>query len=59
LEDINNLLDSGDIPNLFAKEDFIPLLDKLRVSAKRDGRTDLLESGTTPQFYDYFKDTVK
>lgn len=24
LEDVNNLLNTGDIPNLFAMEDFIP-----------------------------------
>lgn len=30
IEDLNNLLNSGDIPNVFSPEDFIPLIDKLR-----------------------------
>lgn len=38
LEDVNNLLNSGDIPNVFAMEDFIPLIDKLRIKAKKDGK---------------------
>jgi dynein heavy chain len=30
LEDLNNLLNQGDIPNAFSQEDFIPLIDRLR-----------------------------
>jgi len=59
LEDVNNLLNSGDIPNVFAMEDFIPLIDKLRIKAKKDGKTQLLDSGTNAQFYDYFIECVK
>jgi dynein heavy chain, axonemal len=46
IEDLNNLLNSGDIPNVFSPEDFIPLIDKLRQSAKKEGKTKLLETGT-------------
>lgn len=35
LEDVNNLLNTGDIPNLFKNEDFLPLIDKLRSRAKK------------------------
>jgi dynein heavy chain len=46
LEDINNMLNTGDIPNLFASEDFIPLIDKIKNNAKRDGKLELIEIGT-------------
>ena len=35
-EDINSLVNSGEIPNIFTEEDFIPLMDKLRKVAKRN-----------------------
>ena len=38
LEDLNNLLNSGNIPNLFTQDEFIPFMDKLRVQAKKEGR---------------------
>ncbi|KAL4429302.1 hypothetical protein ABPG74_002288 [Tetrahymena malaccensis] len=59
LEDLNNLLNSGDIPNLFSQEDFIPVIDRLRQNAKKEGKVKLLEQGTNQQFYDYFVQTVK
>lgn len=59
LEDINNLLNSGDIPSLFPQEDFIPLIDKLRTKAKKEGRTQLLDSGSNEKYYDYFIECVK
>jgi hypothetical protein len=46
LEDINNLLNSGEIPNLFGAEDFIPLIDKLRSNAKKDRLDNLAMNGT-------------
>ncbi len=46
LEDINNLLNSGEIPNLFNQEDFIPLIDKLRSNAKKDRLDNLVMNGT-------------
>lgn len=46
LEDINSLINSGDIPNLFSQEEFIPLIDKIRKIAKKNNKTQLLEFGT-------------
>ncbi len=46
LEDINSLINSGDIPNLFTPEEFIPLIDKIRKIAKKNNKTQLLEFGT-------------
>ena len=37
LEDVNNLLNTGDIPNLYSTEEFIPIIDKLRNKAKKEG----------------------
>ena len=59
LEDINNMLNSGDIPQIFSQEDFLPLIDSLRTHAKKSGHTKLAESGTNAQFYDYFVACVK
>lgn len=47
LEDINNMLNTGEIPNLFPMEEFIPFIDKLRTKAKKEGRLALLDGGTT------------
>lgn len=38
LQDINSLINSGDIPNLFSQEDFVPLLDKIRKIAKKNNK---------------------
>lgn len=59
LEDINSLINSGDIPNLFTPEEFIPLIDKIRKIAKKNNKTQLLEFGTNNQFYDYFIENVQ
>ncbi|KRX05785.1 P-loop containing nucleoside triphosphate hydrolase [Pseudocohnilembus persalinus] len=59
LEDINNLLNSGDIPSLFAQEDFVPLIDRIRTHAKKEGRTQLIDSGSNEKYYDYFIECVK
>lgn len=59
LEDLNSLLDCGEIPNLFTQETFIPIADKVRANAKKEGRTRLAEAGTTAQLYDYFVECVK
>ena len=47
LEDVNALLNTGDVPNLFSTEEFMPLIDKLRTRAKKEGLNDLNENGTT------------
>lgn len=59
LEDINNLLNTADVPNLFQEEDFLPLIDKIKTNAKRNGLTAIAETGTNTQAYDYFIETVK
>ncbi|EGR32330.1 hypothetical protein IMG5_087930 [Ichthyophthirius multifiliis] len=59
LEELNNLLNSADIPNMFSQEDFIPLIDKLRQNAKKENKIKLIEQGTNSQFYDYFISCVK
>ncbi|CAD8170768.1 unnamed protein product [Paramecium pentaurelia] len=59
LEDVNNLLNTGDIPNLFGQEDFIPQIDKLRLKAKKEGKQQLFDNGNNAQFYDYFIECVK
>ena len=33
LEDVNNILTSGEVPNLFAKDELGPLVDEVRVAA--------------------------
>lgn len=35
LEDLNNMLNSGDIPQIFKTEDFLPFLDDLRMTARK------------------------
>ena len=59
LEDVNALLNTGDVPQLFSTEEFIPLIDKLRSKAKKEGLLDLYENGSTLQFYDYFIESGK
>jgi hypothetical protein len=46
LEDLNNLLNSDSIPNLFAADDWLNIEERLRVVAKRAGFSQLSESGT-------------
>lgn len=50
LEDINNLLNSGEIPNLFPHDEKLQIIEKLRPVAKKDGRIDLYNNGTNEQF---------
>ena len=35
MEDINSMLNSGDIPQIFSMEDFSPFIDKMRNHAKK------------------------
>jgi dynein heavy chain len=49
LEDINNLLNSGEIPNLFPAEDKVAICDELAEKAKKDGAGD-----SRDQIYSYF-----
>ena len=47
MEDVNALLNTGDVPSLFGQEDFVPLIDRLRTRAKKEGNMGLWESGTS------------
>jgi dynein heavy chain len=46
LEDINNLLNSGEIPNLFQPDEKLAIIEKLRPQAKKEGRINLYNNGT-------------
>jgi hypothetical protein len=37
LEDVNNLINQYEIPNLFGPDDKIIITEKVRMNAKRDG----------------------
>ena len=44
LEDINNILSSGEVPNLYTPEDFEPVMTELAPIAKKEGIPDNTES---------------
>ena len=54
LEDVNNILTSGEVPNLFAKDELGPVLDEVRVAAKAAGAGETLEA-----LYAFFLDRVR
>lgn len=54
LEDINNILGSGEVTNLFPPEELLPILDGLRTDAMKEGR-----SVTQDGLYDYFIERVR
>jgi hypothetical protein len=43
LEDVNNILTSGEVPNLFPKDELGGVLDEVRPAAKAAGAGDTLE----------------
>lgn len=56
IEDVNALLNSGDLPNLFQTEDKSIILEKMTVAAKQSGRT----TDTSPtSMYAYFTERVR
>jgi dynein heavy chain len=59
LDDINNLLNSGSVPNLFPVEERLQIQERLRALAKRAGRQDLHDSGTVEEFEEYFTERVR
>jgi dynein heavy chain len=59
MQDIDSLLNSGDIPNIFNSEDFIPLFDKLGQCAKREGNLKLDKGGSYQEYYNYFTQRVQ
>jgi dynein heavy chain len=44
LDDINNLLNSGDVPNLFLADEKMKIEESLRATAKRAGKVSLYSS---------------
>lgn len=46
MQDIDNMLNLGEIPNLFEQEEFIKHLDRLKAKAKRDGEERLAVAGS-------------
>lgn len=54
LEDLNNLLNSDCVPNLFAADDWMQIEERLRAVAKRNGMQDLHDTGTKAELEDYF-----
>lgn len=54
LEDVNNILTSGEVPNLFPKDELSGVLDELRPIAKAAGIAE-----TQEQLMAYFLDRVK
>jgi dynein axonemal heavy chain len=54
LEDINNILSSGEVPGLFPAEELAPILEELRPDASREGR-----STTSDGLFAYFIERVR
>jgi dynein heavy chain len=56
LEDINNILNTGEVPNIFTAEDKAEIIDLVRNPAKEENRC--LE-GTPAQYFAYFIERCK
>jgi dynein heavy chain len=54
LEDVNNILTSGEVPNLFPKDELGALLDELRPAAKAAGAGE-----THEQLMNFFLERVR
>jgi len=51
VEDLNNLLNSGEIPNLFAADEKVQLCEMVRTAARQEGKA---PEGTPTQLYGFF-----
>lgn len=58
LEDVNTLLNSGEIPNLWAHDEKAEITEKVREVAKKHGRMALFNHGTKEKLYDFFVEKV-
>lgn len=56
LEDINNILNTGEVPNIFNVEEKAEIMDGLRPAAKEEERC---PDGTPSQFWAYFIERCK
>ena len=56
LEDINNLLNTGDVPNLYPTEDLIAVLEMCRPAAQAAGKA---LDGSQEALYAFFQERVK
>ncbi|EAR85626.2 dynein heavy chain (macronuclear) [Tetrahymena thermophila SB210] len=56
VEDINSLLNTFEVPNLFAPDEKADALEKMRVATKQEGKQ---KEGTPTQMYAYFIERVK
>ena len=54
LEDVNNILTSGEVPNLFTRDELPGVLDEVRAAAKKDGVPETADS-----LYQYFLERVR
>jgi dynein heavy chain len=54
LEDVNNILTSGEVPNLFPKDELAAVLDELRPAAKAAAAGD-----TQEQLFAFFLERVR
>lgn len=56
LEDVNNLLNNGEVPNLFANEEFKALIEDVGVEARNSNS---LKDNTRDSIYNFFVDRCK
>lgn len=54
LEDVNNILSSGEVPNLFEKDEQMSIFEAIRMDARRDGAAE-----TPDSLWDYFINRVR
>ena len=54
LEDVNNILTSGEVPNLFGKDEIAGVLDEVRADAKKGGHGE-----TQDALFAYFLERVR
>ena len=55
LEDINNILNTGEVPNIYNSEEKAALLEQVRVAAKEGGKNDISQAGLYTLFVDRCK----
>jgi dynein heavy chain len=59
LEDVNNILNSGEVPNLFTKDERAALVDALRPIAKKAGLFMASSGGTADELWGLFIERVR